>query len=181
MKTKLHISPDIDIKQAVDTYNVTIREVLDKHVPLKTKNVIIRRNTKWFNDQIQKAKVVRRRLERKKDKSGLESDRDAYSNQCRYAGFLIDTAKTLSLKNSVCETKYDIKQLFKTTKKILTWKPSTVLPEARPDSALPSMFSEYFVNKIVKINADITSEIGKAAVSEIETILCAESVFFIRG
>ena len=91
-------------------------------------------------------------------------------------GFLIDTAKTLSLKNSVCERKDDIKQLFKTTKKILTWKPGTVLAEARPDSALPSMFSEYFANKIVKINADITSEIGKAAVSEIKDILCAESI-----
>ena len=66
VKTKLHISPDIDIKQAIDTYYVTIREVLDKHAPLKTKNVIIRRNTKRFNDQIKKAKVVRRRLEQEK-------------------------------------------------------------------------------------------------------------------
>ena len=56
VKTKLNISPDIDFKQAVDTYNVTIREVLVKQAPLKTKNLFIRRNTKWFNDQSRRPK-----------------------------------------------------------------------------------------------------------------------------
>ena len=162
--------------QFVHEYNTKLRSAIDNHAPLQTKSVKIRRNNRWFNDQIRSAKIVRRRLERKLNKTGLDSDRKAFINQCRYVNFLVKTAKTEFLRKAVCESKSDIKQLFRTTKNILTWQPDTVLPDITDSAVMASSFSEYFINKIVKINTDLESEKGKATVSEINDIICAEHV-----
>ena len=58
----LEIPTDSSIDSAVQIYNENLRGVIDNHAPLVTKHVKIRRNTKWFNDQIRTAKIVRRRL-----------------------------------------------------------------------------------------------------------------------
>ena len=89
--------------------------------------------------------------------------------------FLVKSAKTEYLKKTVCESKSDIKQLFRTTKRILTWQPDTVLPDIADRAVMATSFSEYFVNKIVKINTDLESEKGKAAISEIRDIICSEN------
>ena len=172
----LEIPADSSIDTAVQIYNENLRGVIDSHAPLVAKHVKIRRNTKWFNDQIRSAKIVRRRLERKMNKSGLVSDRKAFVNQCRYVNFLVKTAKTEYLKKTVCESKHDVKQLFRVTKSILTLQPDTVLPDIPDRSVMASSFSEYFINKIVKINTDIESEKGKAAVLEIKDIIRSDNI-----
>ena len=91
--SSLSISHDVDIASAVESYNTTLKKVIDDHAPLQTKQVKIRRNTRWFNEQIRSAKVVRRRLERKMKKSGLVSDKQTFLNQCRYVNFLVKSAK----------------------------------------------------------------------------------------
>ena len=154
----LSISRDSDIETAVLEYNTKLRNTIDDHVPLQTQSVKIKRNTRWFNDQIRNAKIVRRRLERKMN------------------NFLVKTAKTEFLKKTVCESKNDIKQLFRTTKSMLTWQPDTVLPDIKDGSVMAPSFSEYFINKIVKINTDLKSEKGRPVASEIHDILCADSV-----
>ena len=58
----------MDITTAVQSYNNTLKKVI---APLQTKDVKIRRNTRWFNEQIRNAKVVRRRLERKMKKNWI--------------------------------------------------------------------------------------------------------------
>ena len=92
--------------------------------------------------------------------------------------FLNKTAKTELHKKAVCESKKknDIKQLFRKTKHILTRQPDTVLPDINDRSIMASSFSEYFINKIVKINTDLASERGNAAVSEIKELLCSNDV-----
>ena len=121
-------------------------------------------------------KIVRRRLERKMNKSGLDSDRKAFVNQCRYVNFLVKTAKTEYLKKTVYESKHDVKQLFRVTKSILTWQPDTLLPDIPDRSVMASSFSEHFINKIVEINTDIESEKGRAAVLEIKDIICSDNI-----
>ena len=48
--------PAENVENFVDQYNRTLADILDKHVPLKTKHVFIRQNTPWFTDEISKAK-----------------------------------------------------------------------------------------------------------------------------
>ena len=67
----------------------------------KTKRIVIRPNTKWYNKNIRDAKVVKRRLERKWRKSGKQTARTEYVKQCRYVSFLLTAAKTKILSNKI--------------------------------------------------------------------------------
>ena len=57
--------------------------ILDKHAPELKKQLTARPNTKWYNQNIRKAKVIRRRLERKKNKTTIQLDIDAFRAQAK--------------------------------------------------------------------------------------------------
>ena len=63
-------------------YHHALSDLCDKHAPATTKSIILRPNTQWYNQNIRSAKVLRRRLERKMIKSGLQIDKAAYKKQC---------------------------------------------------------------------------------------------------
>jgi hypothetical protein len=45
-------------------YDITLRSILDKHAPLKSKVMTVRTMVPWFNDSLKKLKAKRRKLER---------------------------------------------------------------------------------------------------------------------
>ena len=60
-------------------YYITLRSILDKHAPLKSKVMTVRPMVPWFNDSLKKQKAKRRKLERIMLKSKLlECDKNAY-------------------------------------------------------------------------------------------------------
>ena len=71
------------LQSVVNKYNTQIAAVLNKHAPEQSKTVVVRPNTQWYNANLRRAKVVRRRLERKMIKSGSEHARKAFREQCR--------------------------------------------------------------------------------------------------
>ena len=46
-------------------YNTTLSSVIESHAPLKTKTIVSRPTVPWYNDDILKAKLLRRKVERK--------------------------------------------------------------------------------------------------------------------
>jgi len=60
----LIIDPPNDLDQLVDLYNNTLIDLIDKHAPLKSKEMPIRSLVPWFNKDIQAAKRHRRCCER---------------------------------------------------------------------------------------------------------------------
>ena len=42
-----------------------IENIIDKHAPRQTKIVVSRRHAPWYNNDLRKAKIMRRRCERK--------------------------------------------------------------------------------------------------------------------
>ena len=75
--------PTESLDSMVQRYNVSLSETLENNAPLIKKYVRIRPNTAWFNSHIRHAKVMKRRLERKYRKSGLEADLEKYKEQCK--------------------------------------------------------------------------------------------------
>ena len=147
--------------------NETMQILLDKHSPVVTKEFTIRPNTKWYNTNIRKAKVIRRRLERKKNKSNLQSDIGAGRAQAKLVNYLISEAKTDFNKTEVLKSKSDIKQLFHTCKRILNWVPDTEYPRDVPLQQLPENFSNFFYDKVVKINDSISDALAKEAIEDL--------------
>ena len=75
-------------------YDITLRSILDKHAPLKSKVMTVRPMVPWFNDSLKKLKAKRRKLERIMLKSKLECDKNAYRKvRDDYSALLNDTRK----------------------------------------------------------------------------------------
>ena len=55
--------------------------ILDKHAPLKSRSITIRRSNPWYSPEIEEAKKLRKRLERKWRKTRLEVDRELFKAQ----------------------------------------------------------------------------------------------------
>ena len=126
------------------------------HVPELKKELTAPPNTKWYNQNIRKAKVIRRRLERKKNKTSLQSDIDAFRAQAKFVNFLICEAKTEFNKTEVLKSKDDIKQLYQTCKRILNWNPDAEYPSNSP--------THFFYDKNMKINDSISATLLKETI-----------------
>ena len=83
-----------EINSALESYNSNLGHILDNIAPLKSKTITIRPNNQWYDANCRQAKILRRRLERRKNKSGKQEDVIAYPNQCKYVNFLLKEAKS---------------------------------------------------------------------------------------
>ena len=52
------------VVNVVKLYNFEVSSIIDKHAPLKSKNIILRPNTEWYSDELRAAKRDRRKAER---------------------------------------------------------------------------------------------------------------------
>ena len=83
-----------DVNDATSIFNSQLSDLLDQHAPLQTKRIVIRPNTQWYSQLIREQKTIRRRLERKYVKSGLDCDKSKYRDQYKYVNFLMDQGKS---------------------------------------------------------------------------------------
>ena len=133
----------------VDKYNSVLSQLLDNHAPQKTKLVTVRPKAPWYSDTLHEAKREKRRLERKMRKSGLESDKQRYNEQCKVYND--------SLKQAKCEhhqeefANCDDKELFRIVNKLCSSDFSATLPEYASAVELANRFGTFFHSKIEKI------------------------------
>ena len=77
--SKLMENDDSSLNDLIDRYNTTLSALLDVHAPIRKKVITLRPATPWFTAEIQKRKVIRRRLERRWRKTRLTVDRELYT------------------------------------------------------------------------------------------------------
>lgn len=76
-----------------DCFNMTLTDILDKHAPLKTRIMINRPRTPWFNDGIKQLKRKCRRLETKALKTDLPGDWNNYQKVRNQYSALLRSAR----------------------------------------------------------------------------------------
>ena len=52
-------------EELIDTYNMSIKDIVNKHAPKQVKIITLRPHAPWYNDHIREAKREKRRRERK--------------------------------------------------------------------------------------------------------------------
>jgi len=65
LRSDLIVSPPDDLESMIDSYNTTLRALVDKHVPLRTKRSQERRSARWFDRECRESKRLTRKLERR--------------------------------------------------------------------------------------------------------------------
>ena len=66
----------------VANYNNVLKEILDKHAPQMERKVVLRPQSPWYNTDLEAAKRLKRKLERKWLMSKLTLDLQIYRDKC---------------------------------------------------------------------------------------------------
>ena len=149
--------PSDEINILVQQYNSTLSAILDKHAPIITKTITIRPYSPWFNDDIKLAKTERRRLERRWRKSKSSVDLERYKVSYRRVMELCLEAKTAYFKNKINACSGDQKAIFKISDNLLFRKKNNILPTFSDPKELANDFSDFFKQKINKIQNELQS------------------------
>ena len=106
-------SADCDNIDALsDCFNMTLTDILDKHVPLKTRIMINRPKIPWCNDDIKQLKRKRRRHEKKALKSDLPGDCNNYHKVRNQNSALLKSARVNCYSNLIDQCAGDSRKLF---------------------------------------------------------------------
>lgn len=173
VKSDFHVDAT-EPSDIISQYDRNLSTLLDKHAPEITKTVVIRPNTQWYNANIRAAKVIKRRLERRLRKCNNVENRLAYRKQCTHVNHLCTEAKTEFLSNRIIECGSDQKRLFNLTKSLLGTNDPTKYPSNVSESQLPIVFSEFFINKIIKIRNDISYDSLVSISADIKKNICPD-------
>ena len=65
LRSDLIVSPPDDMESMINSYNTTLRALVDKHVPLRTKRSQERRSARWFDSECRESTRLTRKLERR--------------------------------------------------------------------------------------------------------------------
>ncbi|XP_072036965.1 uncharacterized protein [Amphiura filiformis] len=168
-----NLSEITDMSHLVDQYNKSLTDIFNMHAPAKTRTVIIRPFSPWYNDEIREAKHKRRQLEKKWRRSKLEIDRQLYSEQRHFVIGLMCNAKINFYSALINESANDQKQMFKTFDKLLHRSKDSPLPKSSSDEALANRFSDYFIKKIKTIR-DLFPPTVTSTCIDVSTNICLD-------
>ena len=162
---------EADVKASFNDTNDTIdaselhsklSKILDCHAPLKTKNIIERPFSDWYNLEIKEAKTEKRRKERVMRKTGLTVHKQIFTFACRTVNKLIEKAKK-SFYIEKFQGVRSCKELFSTVDFLFGKKSSSPLPNVS-NSENAYNFAHFFIEKIEKIREGLLNTSSPASV-----------------
>jgi len=142
----------------VNFLNKTLSRILEKHAPLREKKITIRPNCLWFDDNVQKLKIERRKAEKIWRISKKDEDKKSYVRLRNETNKAIADAKTKFIRNNIKENKSNPKALFNILNGLLgrdQTKTSTSPTTREDDNILSNNFGSYFTEKIEKIRNEL--------------------------
>ena len=163
-----------DLDAAVSLYDTTLRSLLDKHAPVKTRSVVNRPSpSPWMNETILETKRARRKAEKNWKKSGLTIHRQIYKGLCQRIKQLIRKAKAEHYKKKIEECEGDQKKLYQIVDDLMGREQPNILPTAPSDLALAEKFNSFFTSKIAMLRDslnELESTVGDMSIGDIESL-----------
>ncbi|KAK6175375.1 hypothetical protein SNE40_013851 [Patella caerulea] len=146
MTSKLFLYPPSPLDEFALNNNSTLRVLLDKHAPTKTKKITFRSDTSWvYTDDVRLLKSERHRAERRWRKSSLEVHRQAYADARTRVVKEIRTAKQSYMNTKIAESLKDSNALYKLMFRLMgKTDKDTALPDLDGYQAIVEAFSNYF-------------------------------------
>ena len=146
-----------DIDVLVDSYNTTLSQILEKHAPLKTRQVTIHADSPWINDTIKQLKRDKRKAERKWRATGLEIHKQIYCNYRNQLNKKISEAKVDFYQQRIDESSHSQATLFKCVDELLGKKKTSALPSHDSPRELCDRMAKFFHDKIQDIHEGLAT------------------------
>ena len=156
--TVLSESPVLDVDQKFKSFTDAVSSAFESHAPLKEKRVPIREPQPWINSGIFRARAERRKYEKLWRRTGLTVHHQIYTEKKNTVTHLIASARSTHFSEKISDCQGDQKKLFGIVQGLLGSKSKrSVLPIHDDQKQLASDFSEFFTNKIEKLNSKLQS------------------------
>ena len=107
-----------DPKSAVESYDSVLKDIVDKHAPEKSRVIVVRADGPWYTSELVKEKRLRRKLERKYNKTKLAVHKERLDHQRNIYKHLLTQAKQDYFKTK--KTKLKLQKLPKIFIKCVT-------------------------------------------------------------
>ena len=153
MNSPLIKDPPSSLTELVQVYNSTLTNIINKHAPLITRPQRNQSNP-WYNQTLRSLKSGCRRAERIWAKTRSSVSKLILHHQVKIYHSAIKHAKQAYYANIIDKSSKNTKSLWKTVNTLLHKKTTATLPSTSP-SALPSVFSTFFADKIIKLRSAI--------------------------
>ena len=141
--SELCVNSFMDIDE-LSRYDTTLSSILDKHAPMTTKRMVVRRVVPWFTDDLKKLKAERRKCERKMLQSGCPNDKELYyRTRDKYSARLRKT-KISYYSDLIDECSGNSKKLFRVINALTKQKSSESLPPYDDPLILANGFGTFF-------------------------------------
>ncbi len=145
---------EYDLDELVRKYDNVLSDVTERHAPLKTKRMVARPAVPWYNEEIDIAKRLRRKAERKWRRSKSVVDFTHFKQKRNQVMYIMNQAKRKFYADFIEENKADQGQLFKAAKKLLGKKEELSFPDHFEQVSLANDIGGFFVKKIENIRSD---------------------------
>ena len=144
-----------ELEAKIDCYNNVILSILEKHASKKTIVVKVTHKQPWFSDKIKTKLRLRCRKEFTWNKDPNEYIYQAFYNQRCQCSNIIKSGQRQYFMEKISENRYNYKDIFRLTNKLLGKDNELPLPPTEDLSVLANEFNNFFVNKIRKIMQDL--------------------------
>ena len=130
--------------------------------------VTSRLSAPWYTEDIGIEKCKRRQIERLWRKSGLEADKQQFTDQCKQVGELIKSIKVNHYSSLIIENKSDHKVLFHSINRLLHRMPEKHYLICSSTNELCNKFANFFSEKIFKIQHSLIDVLQTDASSKFQ-------------
>ena len=156
---------NISMGERIMTYNSSMKNLIDKHYPLKSKVIKIVPHTPWFDSEYKRLRSQRRKAEKTSRKTKSPSDIEKFVKLRKQT-----TQMALNKKKEYYDKKFKEcrgqKEMYKCINRLLDRKQESSLPEHTSSKELANQFAKYFKEKISKIRESFPPSSGYSKVNK---------------
>lgn len=140
------------LNEALSVFNKTLDKVLDKHAPITSAKISVRKKNNWFTPGLRNQKRVMRRREHIWKKYRTESTWTAYTVERKKYSKLLKEEKTRCYSEIIRDCGTNMGRLYQNINKWTGREGSNPMPDNfGSDKDQAEMFADYFISKIKKI------------------------------
>ena len=143
------------VEDLVTSYNSILREILDKHAPLKSNRLHPCHSQPWFTDRIKDEIRIRHMKEHKWKNNPTEHNLNAFYQQRRHVANIIKQAQRSFYIEKLLVNRTNFKEIFIITNMLLGRNDPSHLPPSEDPAILVQEFSDFFHDKIKSISVTI--------------------------
>jgi len=155
--SRLYDSSVADVDEFAELFDSEVERKLDIHAPLRSGRRRSGKNdTRQLSDEARRAKQLRRCLERRHRRTGLESDRRTYQAACTAARDSITKSRADQIKSQLDEVASDPRATWRRAQSVLHTNHKVVYNDVEC-ATLVSTFCRFFVDKVDRIHDNIVS------------------------